>query len=174
MRLAAVPLSTWALGGVAAAGIVVSATVFVPSVLFPPHPDGFGAPVLAMRLQPKLGNIARYRPVFEQPLFNPGRARDPVAPSPTAAPSTPALSEFRLVGIVTSSSAKFALVEQRTTHQVLTLHPGDAFAGRQVKDIVEAGVDLTGPLGAERLTVPKADTTSHAPSPRIEPKLTHP
>ncbi|GEM_PF-1537331 len=174
MGFADQPPLTWALGGIAAAGVAVLATAIVPSVLFLPHADAPDLPKFSARLAPAGASVGMYRVVFEKPLFNPLRAKDPVSPVQTGStPAVPALSEFRLVGVVTSKDTGFALVEQRSTKQVVTLHPGDTFAGRQVKAIVESGVDLAGPSGAERLTVPKAES-GRPPPQRTMPKLTHP
>jgi hypothetical protein len=174
MRLADQPPLTCVLGGVAAAGVAVLATAFVPSVLFPPHAEAPGAPKFSVPIAPLDAGLGMYRIVFEKPLFNPLRAKDPAATVQAgAAPAVPALSEFRLVGVVTSKDTGFALVEQRSTKQVVTLHPGDSFAGRRVEAIAESGVDLAGPSGAERLTVPKAEPRQTQPQ-RSLPKLTHP
>jgi hypothetical protein len=175
MRFAGQSPSAWVLGGAATAGVLVLATAAIPSIPFLPRQSEPVRANVSIRFAPPQINLGAYKSVIEHPLFNPSRAPDPSAPAQSAtAPAIPPLSEFRLEGIVTSKDGGFALVEQRSTKQVLTLHSGETFAGRQVKDILETGVDLTGPLGAERLTVPKADAALPAASQRTMPKLTRP
>jgi len=158
-RLTDYPPLTLALAFAAGLGALVLATVLLPSWIVLPseaHLPDPALPSLAFA-QPDMRPFQDYAIIIDRPLFNPGRRRD--APPPTATPATlmPALSNYRLVGVLISKGARLALVERRSAHEILTLHAGDQLDGRQVDDIKGTGVSLSGPSGNEWLTIPKAN-----------------
>ncbi len=157
MRLADQPPLTLAFAGLATLGGLVLATAMMPAILFAPSVPRPSAPALPELDGTAMGGapLSAYDGIFERPLFNPGRARDPEV-APAQANALPALADYRLVGIVISKTSRLALVEDRSAKRVIVLHPGDSFAGRRVSDVLAAGVALSGPSGVERLAIPKA------------------
>jgi hypothetical protein len=160
------PLTLAIAAAIALAGLIL-VTAALPSVFFAPDVAAPSVPRIGAikALDDRAERYGDYAVIFKQPVFNPGRVKDPVLPPASAALSIPSLSDFRLVGIVISTDTRMALVEQRSTNQVLTIRPGGVFAGRRVVNILESGVDLAGPSGSERLVVPKAESTHAVPHP---------
>jgi hypothetical protein len=96
--------------------------------------------------------LAEYSPIFDKPLFNPGRRKNAGAESVMQTQGLRPLSDYRLVGVVVARDTKFALVERNDSNQVVTLHVGDDLDGRRVADIRIGGVVLN---GSEFLAMPR-------------------
>jgi hypothetical protein len=173
-RVQDTPPLTLALALATGLGMFVLATVLLPAWITVPseelHLINPAIPLLAFaRSDPR--SLSDYASIVDRPLFNPGRRKDAPLPTATAAPLMPALSSYRLVGLMISKDARLALVERRTAHQIVTLHAGDQLDGRHVEDIKGTGVYLSGPSGNEWLTIPKANgdpwpVRTLAPSPQ--------
>jgi hypothetical protein len=164
-RVADRGLLTVFLAGAAVSGGLVLSTAAMPSIFFAPSaPEPAVASSRSFAIPGPEGTaLSAYAAVFERPLFNPRRAPDP---STDAAQTNglPMLADYRLVGIVISKASRIALVENRSAGRVVTLRPGDKFAGRDVVDILGGGVTLSGATGTERLVIPKAEGAAHTPA----------
>lgn len=158
-RLTDYPPLTLALAFTAGLGTLVLTTVLLPSWVVLPSDAHLPDPAMPSLTfaQPDKRPFQDYTTIIDHPLFNPGRQKD--APPPSATPATlmPALSNYRLVGVLISKGARLALVERRSAHEIVTLHAGDILDGRHVDDIKGTGVSLSGPSGNEWLTIPKAN-----------------
>jgi hypothetical protein len=149
----------------AGTGFLALLAAFVPSPLR--VMDLFDKPVeVTVQRPPKLvlremPAISAYSEVTARPLFNSGRVPDPettvgLAPSPAAVAQGPGeLSEFRLVGIVTDSTTKLAIVE-RSGAPSLKVAPGDQLAGWRIDRIDASGLVATKDARSVRLGIPKA------------------
>ena len=110
--------------------------------------------------------LSTYAIIAEHPLFNARREKDAApAPVPGTAPALPALSEYRLAGVVLSSSTKLALVERVASKQIVTLKPGDMLDGRKVDDIVDGSIVLSAAGASETLAIPHVDGWSRTAIP---------
>jgi len=140
-------------------GAIVFASVLLPSWIALPAAAHLGDPALPSLAfaQPDSRPLSDYAAIADRPLFNPNRQKDAPKPSPGSATLMPALSNYRLVGILISKDARLALVERRSSHQIVTLYAGDQLDGRHVDDVKGTGVSLSGPAGIEWLTIPKAN-----------------
>lgn len=150
--------ATLALALAAGIGVLAFLAAVMPSVVSVPENAMPSAPPLRMVGLPAIDGrpFQEYATIADRPLFNAGRKKDNLPQSQAAAGNLPALSEYRLVGIVISKQSGLALIERRATKQVLSVHIGDSVGGRRVDQISAAGVDLSGPSGAERLAIPRA------------------
>ncbi len=165
-RLGELPPATIALGAAAGCGAIALLAVLLPATLFfrdtatasvaPSHP----ATLPLADIRP----FEDYNAVFERPLFNPGRQADPRPPAETAKSQLPALSDYRLVGIVLMKGVKIGLVERLSGKQVVTLHPGDALDGRRVDDIGPDGIRFSGGAMPELLAMPRLNGISRSGS----------
>jgi hypothetical protein len=97
----------------------------------------------------------RYAPIADRPLFAVDR-RTETSGAPGTGDGRSSLSDYRLAGVIITKDVRIALVERLTSHQVVTLHPGDDLDGRHVDDITVDGVQLHDARGAATLSAPKA------------------
>ena len=158
IRLTEQPPLTIALALAAGLGLLLLTSVALPSLVSADAPGEIAAPprrgisASALAQRP----FETYAAVAERPLFNPGRKKDPDIAAAVVS-NLPALSDYRLVGIVLSPDAKLALVTRKSSNQVVTLRPGDNLDGRHVDDVEDAGVLLSGAGSKEVLSIPRAD-----------------
>jgi hypothetical protein len=151
------PLLTMTSALAAVVGLIALLMVLLPTALF-----GGGAPTNSVT-PPHVPAIARldlptletFKGIIDRPMFNPGRAPDPQPPAEAAKSALPALSDYKLVGLVLTKGTKIALVERRQAKQIVTLHPGDEIDGRHVEDIGSDGVHLSGGPVRELLSMPR-------------------
>jgi hypothetical protein len=90
--------------------------------------------------------------IAERPLFDASRYGEG---SSAGDGGPPALSTYRLAGLVLSGSVRLALIERVPSKQVVTVHPGDTLDGRHVDDVRADGVHLSAGSDAAVLTAPK-------------------
>lgn len=151
------PLLTMISAFAATVGLIALIMVLLPTAIF-----GSGAPVSSVT-PPHVPSIAQldlpafeaFNDIIDRPVFNPGRAPDPQPPAEAAKSALPALSDYKLVGLVLTKGTKIALVERRQAKQIVTLHPGDEIDGRHVEDIGSDGVHLSGGPVRELLSMPR-------------------
>jgi hypothetical protein len=165
-RFGELPPATIALGAAAGCGAIALVAVLLPATLFARDKASAGVTVPHLTALPPAESrpFEDYDAVFERPLFNPGREADPKPPAEAAKSQLPALSEYRLVGIVLMKGVKLGLVERRSSKQVVTVHPGEALDGRRVGDIEADGIRLSGGAGPEVLAMPRASGISRSGS----------
>jgi hypothetical protein len=135
---------------------------FLPSTLFLGDRE-LPAPIRLKRISLPSLDIApfeHYGIVFEKPLFNPGHEPDPAPAAEAAKSALPALSGYRLAGLVLAGRLRMALVERRDAKQTITLHIGDDLDGRRVEDITAEGVRLSNGSARELLAVPRVNGVS--------------
>lgn len=165
-RLGDFPPLTIALGAATGCGALALLAVLLPATLFfrDAPSANIATPRLAALPPPDTRPFEDYDQVFERSLFNPGRQADPKPPADAAKSQMPALSDYRLVGIVLMKGVKLGLVERRSTKQVVTVHPGDALDGRRVDDISADGIRLSGGAAPELLAMPRVNGISRSGS----------
>lgn len=156
-RFAELPSGTSALAAAAAVALLLLVAVLLPATLF--GSDGAVADVAAVQLPRMPVASARpfedYKAVFEKPVFNPNRQADPAPVAEQAKGALPALSDYRLVGVMLMGGTKLALIERRSTNQAVTLRPGEEIDGRHVEDILQNGVRFSGGDASEFLEMPR-------------------
>ena len=165
-RLGELPPATIGLGAAAGCGAIALVAALLPATLFFRDTASADIAVPPLTALPRVDvrPFEDYNTVFERPLFNPGRQADPKPPAEAAKSQLPALSEYRLVGIVLMKGVKLGLVERRSSKQVVTVHPGDALDGRHIDDIGADGIRLSGGTGAEVLAMPRVNGISRSGS----------
>lgn len=100
---------------------------------------------------------SHYADMTARPLFSEGR-RPGASPSKEAA--LPPLDNYRLVGILTKPGFALALVERKTTKEIVSLKAGDNLDGRSVVQVDVSGVSLSGGGDSEKLVIPKAQNAA--------------
>ena len=133
----------------------------------------------------------------DRPLFSPSRRPlAPVVPSApsepapaaapvAAAPAPPERPQMTLVGTIVGAEARFALLEDETTHVVDRVREGDTESGWRIRAVLERSIVVE--KGAQSVTLglpapgetsgapaeaePQADETAPPPPPPRPPKL---
>ena len=148
---------TLALAVAAAVCALALILVLVPSPVFAPDANIFSAtgnvPTLT-RADLDQPPLSAYAAITERPLFNEGRKRDVAPVTVTSAGALPALTSYRLAGVVLSSGTRLALIERIAAKQIVTVKPGDMLDGRHVDDVEDGTVVFSSQGATETLTIP--------------------
>ena len=157
------PPQTVALAAFTGASVLALLLVLLPSPVFSPDARirSETSPPAISRADLEQPPITAYAVIADRPLFNVGRKKD-VAPLPVAVATLPALTSYRLAGIVLSSQTRLALVEKIPSKQIVTLKPGDMLDGRHVDDVEEGTVVFSAQGATEILTIPRISGWSRA------------
>jgi hypothetical protein len=157
---------TIALGAAAGCGAVALLAVLLPATFFlqDTASANVGMPHMTALPPSDVRPFEDYNGVFERPLFNPGRQSDPKPAAEAAKSQMPALSDYRLVGIVLMKGVKLGLVERRSAKQVVTVHQGDTLDGRRIDDIGPDGIRFSGAAAPELLAMPRVNGISRSGS----------
>jgi hypothetical protein len=154
-----------ALGGI---GSLVLLGVLLPSViLVAPTVSVFEFHDHAIRLESApLGPLSAYRDIWLHPLFNQHRKKDKPRPPPPPPPKPkpPDISQYHLIGIVTSPSMQLALVRRvGNDDTILRLKINDLLDGWTVVGIQTNGVSLSGGNDTALLGMAKPSSLSQRP-----------
>jgi hypothetical protein len=174
-RLGELPPVTIVLGTAAGFGILAFLAALLPATLFVRDTVSAKSAVPNVSSLPMadIRPFEDYKEIFAKPVFNPGRQADPQPPAEAAKNQLPALSDYRLVGIVIMKDTKLGLVERRSSKQVVTVHPGDALDGRRVDDVTQDGIHLSGGATRELLAMPRVNGISRSGSKDVAARKEH-
>lgn len=158
------PPLTLALGALASLAAFALLLVLLPSPVFPRGaavPQDEPAPSLS-RADLDQPPLTAYAVITGRPLFNEGRKKDQAPVAVSAEGALPALSTYRLAGIVVSSQTRLALVEKIGSKQMVMLKIGDTLDGRRVDDVEDGAVIFATGGQTETLTIPHVAGWSRA------------
>lgn len=154
-------------------GFAVLFAAFIPSPLrfftsleTAPTPEVKAPPELKMAAMPPAETFAE---IVQRPLFNENRLPDPARAQATAdtgdgstAPAASDLSQFKLVGVITASSIRIALV-QRAGGETKRVRAGDTIDGWRIEKIDVSGVTASDGNRSARLVIPRAQNAAANP-----------